>query len=281
MIDFITLPFMRNALLTAVLAGNAIALIGAFVIPRRISFSGLAAAQLAALGAVVAVLATHAGFVPAALAFVATGLLFLRSAEKIRAVPAESWVGTLYVLGASIAVLVLSKAPLGESHTLNVFFGNILSLGRSEIVESVVLLAITVLLTSAYRHRWIWSTFDRLSAAIGGRARAWEAVFFLLFAFVITVGIHLLGVLLAFSYLVLPVTLALMLASRSNALFLLIPAITTLVTVAGVAGSFELDLPTGPFIAACFAVSVLITALGRLALGRLAGMRQGFGNRIR
>lgn len=255
MMDILSLPFMRTALLASLLAGNAIAVLGTFVLMRRIAFSGLAVSQLAALGGVIGILMHfHNSFV-FALALVLAGLGLLPWLGRNRRVPPEAWVGTLYVLGSAMAVLLLARDPHGESHTLNVFFGNVLTLAGIEVVEAALLLAFVAPLLYAYFNRWVWVSFDVQSAEVAGiRVGRWGALFYAALALSMTFAIHLFGVLLAFSYLILPATAGLLFATRIRSLFIVVPLIATGATLAGFVLSFRMDLPTGPFVAAVLAL---------------------------
>ncbi len=260
-----SLDFMRTALAASLPAAIALSLIGTFVLVRRVSFSGLAVSQLAALGtAAGALFGLHLGKFGVALALVGLGMVLLSKTEKSTRTPSESWVGCLYILGAALSVLILSKAPQGEAHTLEVFFGNILSLGAHEVVESITLFVVTVVTLWIWFHRWVWISFDAQTAGVSGiKTSLWNFFFFALFAAAMTVSIHILGVLLAFTYLILPAAIGLVFIRSVTNLFAFIPLITVLVTVAGFYFSFKLDFPTGPFIAAAF-------ALGAIAVRALA-----------
>ena len=143
--SFLELPFMRTAFAAGLFAGTALSVIGIFSATRSVAFSGLAASQLAALGGVVGVvLGLHVGASVFSWSFVVAGLMVLAFLSRSRKTSADSWVATLYVLGAALAVLVLSKSPRGESEALGVFFGNILSLGTLEVWEAGALFILTL-----------------------------------------------------------------------------------------------------------------------------------------
>jgi zinc transport system permease protein len=263
--SFLNLPFMRTAFLVSVLAGNALGMIGLFVLLRRIAFAGLAATQLAALGAVVGVLLGHFGSFGFAVLLVGVGLVFISKTTRIRRVPPEAWVACLYVLGASLAVLILSKAPRGESETMTVFFGNVLSLGPTEVIEAAVVAFLVFTPLLIWTHRLIWMSFDPMAVDVAGFSLGrWTFLFFAVFTYVMTVTIHLFGVLLAFAYLILPAVGALLLTRRVRSLLIVIPAATTAIITTGFELSFRWDFPTGPFIAAVLAGFVLVAGLFRL-----------------
>ena len=262
------LPFMKTALAAGLLGGNALAALGAFVLLRGVSFSGLAVSQLAALGTVVgALLGLHFGGWAAALACVAAGGLLHAILARARG-PEDAWVAVLYVAAAAGSILVLAKSPHGESHTMSVFFGNLLSLGDTEVLEAAGMAAVSAAVLVPWLHRWVWMSFDPLAAAVAGfGSRLWGAVFLALFAAAMTVGIHLFGVLLSFSLLLLPAATALQWSGRLRHLAILTPAVASAGVLGGLWMSFYWDFPAGPFISALLAAALVASGLARVALG--------------
>jgi ABC-type Mn2+/Zn2+ transport system permease subunit len=263
------LPFVKYALLATLMAGLSLSLLGAFVLTNRVSFAGLAVSQLAALGTVVgAFVGLHYGEFGMALLFVGLGMALLARLSKTSRAPQESWVAALYILGAGLAVLILSKAPHGETHTLSVFFGNVLSLGAQEAWEAAALLGTAALVLAVWFHRWLWISFDPVSVEISGlRTERWNAFFNALFAVAMIVAIHIFGVLLAFAFLLAPATIGLLLCRRIGTFWILIAVLSPAFTLAGFFLSFHFDFPTGPFIAALLACA----ALSARFLGTLSG----------
>ncbi|HRY29793.1 MAG TPA: metal ABC transporter permease [Elusimicrobiota bacterium] len=255
-----SLPFMQTALAASLLAGTTLSLLGTFILARRQVFSGLAVSQLAALGTVVGVLVgLHYGASLLALAFVGAGMFFIARFSKIREAPSETWVAGLYVLGAGLAVMVLSKAPRGESETMGVFFGNILTLTNREIWESLVMTVLSAGILWVWFPRWVWLSFDPISAEVSGlRVDGWNLLFYSLFAVVMTFSIHILGVLLAFAYLFLPAAAGFLGVRRMRTLFVFVPSAAVGLTVAGFWLSFRWDFPTGPFLAVLMAIFVVL-----------------------
>jgi ABC-type Mn2+/Zn2+ transport system ATPase subunit/ABC-type Mn2+/Zn2+ transport system permease subunit len=217
--SFLELPFMRTAFAAGLLAGTALSVIGLFSATRSVAFSGLAASQLAALGGVIGVLlGLHAGASAMSWALVVAGLMALAFLSRSRKTSADSWVATLYVLGAALSVLILSKSPRGESEALGVFFGNILSLGSIEVWEAAGLFVVTAAGLALWFRRWVWLAFDPVGAEVAGvRAGLWNGIFVVFLAAALTLSIHIFGVLLTFSYLILPATAGLLVPNGSAA----------------------------------------------------------------
>lgn len=265
--SFLELPFMRTAFAAGLFAGTALSVIGIFSATRSVAFSGLAASQLAALGGVVGVvLGLHVGASVFSWSFVVAGLIALAFLSRSRKTSADSWVATLYVLGAALAVLVLSKSPRGESEALGVFFGNILSVGNLEVWEAGVLFVLTLAGLALWFRRWVWLAFDPVGAEVAGlRAGLWNGIFQFFFAAALTLSIHIFGVLLSFAYLILPATTGLLVVRRISRLVIFCAVSAALVTAIGFELSFRWDFPTGPFVAALLA---LLAIGARLYAGR-------------
>lgn len=265
------LPFMRTALIAGLLAGNALAVLGAFILLRGVAFSGLAVSQLAALGTVVgAVLGLHLGGFAAAFAFAAAGLLLFDRLGRRWPGPPDAWVACVYLLAASGALLVLAKAQHGESHTMTIFFGNLLALGETEVLEAAGICAASLLVLVPWFHRWVWLSFDPLAAAVAGvKVERWTALFLMLFAAAMTVAIHLFGVLLAFSFLLLPAATGLVWSRRLAHLFWFVPVMTTLSVWAGLRVSLSSwDFPPSPLIACLMALILLTSGAAKALFGR-------------
>ena len=256
---------MQIALAASLMAGLAMSWIGVFILVKRISFSGLSVSQLAALGTVIGVsLGLHYVNFGLALACVGVGMFLASQMAKTGRTPEEAGVACLYILGAGLSILILSKAPRGESDTLNIFFGNVLSLQIGEVLESLAILVLTTLILGIWFYRWVWIAFDPLGAEVAKiKVRNWNFVFFSLFALTMTVCIHIFGVLLAFSYLLLPAAVALLIGNRLKSQFIVITLLTVLATVLGFYFSFRLDFPTGPFIASSLAAAVIAAGIYR------------------
>ncbi len=114
--------------------------------------------------------------------------------------------------------------------------------------------------------------------AHGRRLRAWDLLFYVTFGIVVTSSVRLAGVLLVFSYLIVPAAVATLLAASVPARLLIGWGVGALVSAAGLWASFAWDLPTGAAVVTSFGALMALVALG-LGAHRLArGVRaQGVG----
>ena len=205
---------------------------GIQVLARKVIFVDLALAQIAALGATVAFMLGHPAQSMAtygySLAFtlLAAVLLAFTRAWGTR-VPQEALIGVIYVVAAAAAILLIDRAPQGAEHLKQILTGNILTSGLNEVAVIVPLYAAIGLLH--------WLLRRRLT---GAGSLVWEFVFYATFGMVVTSSVAIAGVLLVFSFLIIPAAIGVMFAA-SLARQLAIGWIAgTFTSAAGLAASF-------------------------------------------
>jgi zinc/manganese transport system permease protein len=250
-----TLLFLWPSFLVAVCLVGVHAYFGIQVLARKVIFVDLALAQIAALGATVAFMLGHPAQSPATYGYsllftlLAAVLLAFTQAWAVR-VPQEALIGVIYVVAAAAAILLIDRAPQGAEHLKQILTGNILTSGSSELALIVPLYAAVGLLH--------WLLRSRLG---GDGSLAWEFVFYSTFGAVVTSSVAIAGVLLVFSFLIIPAAIGLMFAS-SRGRQLAIGWITgTVTSAAGLGVSFVLDLPTGATMVCSFGAALAVAGL--------------------
>src|SRR5437879_11442090 len=240
------LGFLWPAFLVAVCLVGIHTYFGIQVLARNVIFVDLALAQIAALGATVAFLLGHPAQRLAAfgysLAFtvVAAVLLAFTRAWATR-VPQEALIGVIYVVAAAASILLIDRAPQGAEHLKQILTGNILTSCLHQVAVIVPLYLVVALVHFLLRHRLT------LSGSL-----FWEFVFYSTLGVVVTSSVALAGVLLVFSFLIIPAAIGVIFASslpRQLAIGWISGALTSAV---GFAESFAFDLPTGRGVGAPF-----------------------------
>ncbi len=249
------LTFLWPSFLVAVCLVGIHAYFGIQVLARKVIFVDLALAQIAALGATVAFTLGHPAQSPAtygySLAFtlLAAVLLALTRSWGTR-VPQEALIGVIYVVAAAAAILLIDRAPQGAEHLKQILTGNILTSGLDEVAVIVPLYAAVGLLHWPLRHR--------LS---GAGSLLWEFVFYASFGFVVTSSVAIAGVLLVFSFLIIPAAIGVMFASSLRRQLAIGWIVGTLTSAAGLAASFAFDLPTGAAMVCAFGGALAMAGL--------------------
>jgi zinc/manganese transport system permease protein len=260
-IEFLWVPFLACLVLTGIHV-----YLGLHVLARGIIFVDLALAQVAALGITVALLAGHPIQSEAAywyaLAFTLAGsLLFAMSGTRRVPIPQEAIIGIVYAVSAAIAILIIDRAPQGSEHIKQLLVGSLLTVTLREVGTLALLYAIIGALHWAIRRPLLEISLDPEVAASKGRwLRWWDFVFYGSFGFVVTSSVQIAGVLLVFSYLIVPAAIAALLARSVIARLALGWGIGFVVSILGLVASATMDLPTGATVVTTFGVSLAAVA---------------------
>ena len=262
MLDILGLPFLACLVLTGIHV-----YLGLHVLARGVIFVDLALAQVAALGITVAYLAGHPIQSPAAywyaLAFaVAVSALFAVSRTRRAAIPQEAIIGIVYVVSAAAAVLVVDRAPQGSEHIKQLLVGGILTVTPGEVGAVAALYAVVGAGHWLLRRPLLEISLDPEAArARGRRIAAWDLCFYVSFALVVTSSVRMAGVLLVFSYLIIPAALGTLLVSSIKGRLAVGWAAGALVSATGLAAAYRWDLPTGASVVTTFGALAALTAL--------------------
>jgi len=240
--------------------------LGIHVVQRGIIFIDIAMAQMASLGICVAVLLRLDLESPAtfgiALGFTLVGAaIFSFTGKRESQVPQEAVIGIAYVVAAAAAVLLLSRAAEGDEEIKNMLVGNILLVTPMDVWKCFGLFAFVGVFHFAFRKKFLLVSFDREAAFQQGlRVRLWDFLFYASFGFVVTSFVRIAGVLLVFTYLIVPAVCGINLASSFRDRLLIGWALSLVGGVAGLFLSFHFDLPSGAAIVCTFgALLILIT----------------------
>jgi zinc/manganese transport system permease protein len=252
-------PFLMCLVLTGIHA-----YLGLHVLAREVVFVDIALAQIAALGATAGFLVgfdlesrTSYGFGLAATLMGALVLALTRSRE--RHVSQEAVIGVVYAVSSAAAVLLVTNAPHGAEHLRGMLVGNILTVSGLDVARVALLYALVGVL------HWVWrrpffliSTDPDAAFQQGWRVRAWDFLFYATFGLVVTSSVRIAGVLLVFSYLIVPALAGVTLGRTVGERLVVGWSFGTLVSVLGISASATLDLPTGATVVCAFGVTLLV-----------------------
>jgi len=250
--------------------------LGLHVLAREVIFVDLSLAQMAALGSAVAVLAgsqpdSTSAFLYA-LGFTSLGaavFALTRTEEKGR-VPQEAFIGIVYVVASAAAILVADRTPRGGEASKDILVGSLLWVSWPVIGRLAAVYLVIGVFHWALRRRFLTISFQPETAlAHGWSIRWWDFLFYLSFGIVITFSVPIAGVLLVFSFLVVPAAIAFQFTRRYGPLAIVSWLAGAAASAAGLLVSFRYDLPTGPMVVVMFGLLLLVAGAAR----RLAGVR--------
>jgi zinc/manganese transport system permease protein len=250
--------------------------LGLHVIAREVIFVDLSLAQMAALGSAVAILAgsqpdSTASFVYA-LGFTTLGaaVFAITRTEQKGSVPQEAFIGIVYVVASAAAILVADRTPRGGEAIKDILVGSLLWVTWPTIARLAAVYAAIGVFHWLLRRRFLTISFQPETAlARGWNIRWWDFLFYLSFGIVITFSVPIAGVLLVFSFLVVPASIAFQFTRRYAGLAAVSWVVGAAASAAGLLVSFRYDLPTGPIVVCMFGLLLLVAVLVR----RLTGTR--------
>jgi len=278
MIAFLLPPFAASLILTGIHA-----YLGVHVVERGVIFVDLSLAQIAALGATIALLMPVSGGDPHApvvywisLAFTFLGAFVFSMIRVRRArIPQEAIIGICYAVASAASILAMSKATSESEHLKDMLVGNILAVSWPEVGKTAALYGGIGLFHYVFRRQFLAISMahhhDSHHHQVDQPAlnvRFWDFLFYASFGFVVTSSVSIAGVLLVFCYLIVPSVAAMLYAESVGRRLAIGWGMGTLVSAIGVYASLMLDLPTGATIVCTFGVALIIMAAVRPLLQR-------------
>src|SRR5215471_6429105 len=255
-------PFLMCLVLTGIHA-----YLGFHVIAREVVFVDIALAQIAAVGATAAFLFgyeldTRESYV-FGLGFTIFGAFVLAlTRTRERRVSQEAVIGVVYAVSSAGAVLLADRSPHGAEHLRGMLVGSILSVTGHEVMKVGVLYALVGLFHWLCRRPFFLIAADPAAAyRAGWRVRVWDFLFYASFGVVVTSSVRIAGVLLVFSYLIVPALAGILLGGGIATRLFVGWGFGTGVSVLAMVASAVLDLPTGATVVCAFGVTLLALGL--------------------
>src|SRR5213078_1323908 len=272
------LSIMLWPLIACLLLPGILVYYGLHIVRREIIFVDLALAQVAALGICVAILLRHGhdwqtyawslGFT-----FVGAAIFTLTRTRDHR-VPQEALIGIVYVVAAAAAILLLSQSAEGNEELKRTLVGEILLVQPSEVLRAFALYAVIGIFHLVFLRSFLMISFEPERAiAEGVSVRGWDFLFYVLFGFVVTSFVRIGGVLMIFSYLIVPAVCANLLVDSLKAKLLVGWLTATTASIVGLYASYKLDLPTGAAIVCALGGALLLVVVAA-RFGRKPGRGQ-------
>src|SRR5512137_603617 len=199
---FLAAPFVASLILTGIHA-----YLGVHVVERGVISVDLSLAQIAALGATIALLLPGSNGDPHAplvywisLGFTFIGALIFSTIRSRHArIPQEAIIGICYAVASAAAILAMSKATSESEHLKDMLVGNILAVSWPEVGKTAALYAAIGAFHWVFRRQFLAISIDHERAEREGIAvRFWDFLFYASFGFVVTSSVSIAGVLLVF-----------------------------------------------------------------------------------
>ncbi len=264
MADIFRYPFMVNALIVGVLIAVCCALLGVVLVLKRYSMigDGLSHVGFGALS-VAAVLNISAPIYLSLPVVMLAAFFLLRLTENSK-INADAAIAVISSSALAIGVFVASIN--GTNINLQQYmFGSILSVGKSDIVISIVLSVFVIAMYLMFYNKIFAITFDEdFAKATGLRTGFYNTVVSLLTAITIVVGMRMLGTLLISAMIIFPALTSMRVCKRFVTVIITSVIVSVFCVLSGLFTSFTVkDVPVGATIVifnlAVFLVFLLIS----------------------
>ncbi len=267
----------QSAYLSALLVSGLLGLVGAIVVARDQIFIGAAISQASMLGIATGIRMEEAfgvdvatgrfgnllhsllGGVVAVAGALATALG--TSGRESR----EAITGWVFLVGASLSVLVVAHSPHGLAEVEHLLASTIIGAGSLDVWLLATLLVCSIAIAVIHRDALLLTILDpEMARACGVRTAAWDRALAVWLGVVVATSIHVAGVLFAFGALVLPALSAKNLCREVRRMFVVSPLLAVTFTLVGLVLANAKDYPPGQMAVALY--SILLAAAWALRM---------------
>ena len=257
--DIIQYDYLSNALIACILSGILCGIAGTYVVCRRMVFlsGGITNASFGGLG-----IAFYLGTNPiaGAMLFAVASSLGIEWASSKGRIREDSAIGIMWGFGMAVGALFMSLRPGYTSGDLSSYlFGSIITVTDADVAALSILTAAILLGTAIWLRPIMYVAFDReFAGSQGVHTKVVSYTMAAILAVAIVMSIRIMGIVLLISLLTMPVAIV-NLFSKSYARITLWSAVTAAVaSVAGVAASYHLEVPSGAAIIFILTITLII-----------------------
>lgn len=237
--------FISNALIAAVLSSVICGILGSYIVSKRMVFisGGITHASFGGIGA-----AFYFGLNPfvGAAVFALLSALGIEWISKKGNVRSDSSIGILWSLGMAIGIIFVYITPGFTPNLMSYLFGSILTVSTSELVFMGLLATIVVLFFTLFYHPILFIAFDEnFAKSQNAPVKLINYMLIVIIALGIVINIRVGGIILVMSMLTLPQNTANLFSNNFKQIIYYSILISFVGTIAGLAGSFWLGIPSG------------------------------------
>lgn len=258
------------AILGGIAAGVICSFLGVFVVSQRVVFLGAALTQAAIAGVAFAFLHLlnleemitslfgieiaegsflhHFEHTFFSLLFAVFAVLIFSQSFKQKFITRDSLLGIIFVISVALRIIFIQKSPIAEVAEIeSILKGDILFIGAQEFYTLLTILIIIFLIFSLFSKQLRFVTFDAETASAHGiNDRLWLLIFYLTVGIGISLTTRYVGDVFTFAFLILPASIAILIAKRIINVFLYAVISGAVIPPLAIYIAFELDISSGP-----------------------------------
>lgn len=259
--DILNYTFFQNALWAILLISIISAVIGTYIVARRMLFitGGITHASFGGLG-----IGYFLGVSPtlSALFFAILSALGVDWISRGKTVREDSAIAVIWTLGMAVGIIFIFMTPGYTPGLTEFLFGNILTITHTDILVFAAFAALLVGYTALQYRRIVYTAFDTDFAGTRGvNTRLVNAVMTIFVATAVVLSIRLVGIMLLISILSLPQMIAELFCHKFRTIIWLSGIINLLAGIGGLLLSYLLDVPAGATIVFTLIVAYLVAKL--------------------
>ncbi len=272
--DILQYTFFQNALIGILLLSLTAAIIGTYIVTRRMVFvaGGITHASFGGLG-----IGYFTGISPtlSALIFATLSAVGIEWMSRNRHVREDSAIAVWWALGMAVGIIFIFLTPGYTPGLTEFLFGNILTITHGDIIIFAAFTLTLIAYTITHYHSILYTIFDRdFAHTIGINTRLIDTIMMLFVAVSVVLAIRLVGIMLLISLLTIPHITAELFTSRYHHLIYLSGAICFLSGVVGLIVSSIINVPTGACIVLTLIAVYLLCRIVLFTLRHLVTARQ-------
>ncbi len=261
MFDALQYEFMRNAVMSGVLAAIACGIIGTYVVAKRMVFisGGISHASFGGIG-----LGYYIGISPivGALLFALASAMGMGLVTRRTKLPDDTAIGIMWAVGMAIGIIFIGLKPGYPPDLMSYLFGNILLVPFSDVITMAVLDVVIILVVVLLYKEFLAISFDEEFGTVIGIPTEFISLLLLgLIALTIVVLIKVVGIILVIALLTIPAAIARQFTDRLVNMMLLSILFGLILTMGGLWISNELDLASGATIILVGGIAYMVSYL--------------------
>jgi zinc transport system permease protein len=247
-LNLLSYPFVQRALLAGIFSGALLAILGIFVILRKMAFFSDGIAHTALAGVAIGLLVGQQPLIWAVGMgiFFAVAIYFL---ERKTELAPDSLIGILFTSSLALGVVLMNFKSGYQPDLLSFLFGNILTIRTVELyaIIPVSILIMAFLIFNYNRYLFICLN-EELARIAGTSVELYRLGLYILLAVATILAIKMFGIILVSALLIIPVSFGKLFANSAKALLAISVIFVEVIVIGGIILSLIFRLPTGPVI---------------------------------
>jgi ABC-type Mn2+/Zn2+ transport system permease subunit len=245
MIDILHYGFVQRALIAGIVSGTLLAVIGVYVVLKKMSFIGDGIAH-SAFGGVALGLLLGANTTLAAIVFAWAVAMLIGVSKKASKTSEDALIGIFFAFTMALGVIFIGFNKNYNADVFGYLFGDILAVSESDVITIISISVVVLATIYVFFKELLFFSFDEEGARVAGINT--DFIYFMLLTLIsvtIVASIKIVGIILAVAFLIIPVSSALLITNDFKKLLVLSVIISIISTIIGFIFSYVFNLASG------------------------------------